>query len=32
MQKEYFDDVQQLLLVFLRDNRAALEAKRLPAR
>jgi zinc D-Ala-D-Ala carboxypeptidase len=32
MQKEYFDDVQQLLLVFLHDSRAALEAKRLPAR
>jgi len=32
MQKEFFDDVQQLMLVFLHDNRAALEAKRLPAR
>ena len=32
MQKEYFDDVQQLMLVFLHDNRAALELKRLPAR
>ena len=32
MQKEYFDDVQQLLLVFLHDNRAVLEAMRLPAR
>jgi len=32
LQKEYFEDIQQYLLEFLHDNRAALEAKRLPAR
>jgi D-alanyl-D-alanine carboxypeptidase len=32
LQKEYFDDIQQYMLEFLRDNRAMLEAKRLPAR
>jgi zinc D-Ala-D-Ala carboxypeptidase len=32
MQKEYFDDIQQYLLEFLHDNRAGLEAKRIPAR
>jgi D-alanyl-D-alanine carboxypeptidase len=32
MQKEYIGDIQQYLLEFLHDNRAALEAKRLPAR
>ena len=32
LQKEYFEDIQQYMLEFLHDNRAALEAKRLPAR
>jgi D-alanyl-D-alanine carboxypeptidase len=32
LQKGYFGDIQQSLLEFLHDNRAALEAKRLPAR
>ena len=31
LQKEYFDDIQQYLLEFLHDNRALLEARRLPA-
>jgi zinc D-Ala-D-Ala carboxypeptidase len=32
LQREYFDDIQQYLLVFLHDNRTALEAKRLTTR
>ena len=32
LQKEYFDDIQQYLLEFLHDNRALLEARRVPAR
>jgi zinc D-Ala-D-Ala carboxypeptidase len=32
LQREYFGDIQQYLIEFLHDNRAALEAKRLSAR